>query len=133
MAGTGFGLVIVVIGLGGLMTPGDLVAGVVFLIVGCAFTSRAVVTPDVTVDDGGVRTRSMLRTRRYPFSAIRSVEVARGTTGLNGSGRQYLRFALADGTTVNFKEFNASSKAGSSSNVYEAAAAIQARLGRGAG
>lgn len=48
----------------------------------------------------------MVRTRRYSFSELRAVGVEVGRTGVNGFGREYLMFYLADGRDVAFKELN---------------------------
>src|SRR6266511_4437648 len=80
----------------------------------------------------GVSTRSIVRTRRYGFSDLRSVTVAVGRTGLTGFGREHLVLHLSDGRVVAFKELNCSppKAAGAMSIVRCAAACINARLPR---
>lgn len=101
-----FSVLLGLIGLAGLASESSRGTGAFFLIVGAFFVVRALRTSAVVVDDSGVSTRSILRSRRYPFSEVRGVEVATGRTGFAGYGREYLMFHLSDGQDIAFRELN---------------------------
>lgn len=77
-----FGVLIVELGLAGLAVSSG--TAVVYLLFGVYTVARGLRSSRVVVDGSGVTTRSMVRTRRYPFSELRGVEVAVGRTGFAG-------------------------------------------------
>ncbi len=108
------------------------VSGASFLLFGALFTVRALRSSSVVVNDSGVTTLSIVRTRHYAFSELRRVDVAVGRTGLAGFGREHLVIHCADGRVVAFKELNCpSSQDGSMSVVRRAASCINGWLHRG--
>lgn len=101
-----FWALIGIIGISMVAHPSDRWAGLVFTALGAAFAVRSWRSSCVVADDSGATTRSIVRTRRYPYAELRGVEVAVGQTGLNGFDRQYLVFHRVNGQDVAFKEFN---------------------------
>ena len=126
-----FSAVIIVIGLSMLADRRSRVAGAIFSIWGIGSLFRALNSSDVILEVASVRTRSIVRTRRFPLADLVHVEVKVGRTGMNGFGREYLAFHLKDGREFGFKEFNSkpSGPGASATVVQRAAAAINARLG----
>jgi hypothetical protein len=124
----GFGGLIALVGLA-MAAAGD-IAGVGFLAFGGYTVFRGLRTSNVTVDDDSVLTRSMVRTRRFPFAELARVEVAVGQTGMNGFGREYLVFHRLEGAPFAFKELNAKHVPGGYSVVVQAARAIDAGIQR---
>jgi hypothetical protein len=124
-----FSGVIVLIGLAGL-SQGDIVSGPIWGLVGAFSVVRALRSSSIVVDETGVTTRSMVRTRRYGFQDLHEAEVAVGRTGVNGFGREYLIFHRVDGGAIAFKEVNSlpAKEAGSTTIVRRAAATINQRL-----
>lgn len=128
-----FSALLGVIGLAMLSEPASRGSGVVFMLVGGVFVIRALRSSTVVVDESGVSTRSILRTRRYAFTELRGVEVAVGRTGITGVGREYLVFRRSHGPDVVFKELNSPPpprQTEASSVVRRAAACINERLSR---
>jgi PH (Pleckstrin Homology) domain-containing protein len=82
------------------------------------------------VDDEGVTTRSIARTRRYRFDDLRAVEVAVGRTGMNASDRQYLVIHRREGADVRFTALNCRppKQAGEQTTVSKAAECVDAYL-----
>jgi hypothetical protein len=89
-----------------MITEPDRWAGLVFIVLGVFLAWRSLRSSTVVVDDTGVITRSVVRTRRYAYSALRDVEVAVGRTGSNGFGREYLVFHHLDGHDGTFRALN---------------------------
>lgn len=120
--------VFALIGLGGL-AAGHL-EGLIWLLFGAFSIVWALRSSCVVVDATSVVTRSMVRTRRYPLSELRGVEVVVGRTGFTGFGREYLVVHRADGQDVAFKELNCRPpmEPDGTSVVRRAAAAINGRL-----
>lgn len=106
ITGATFGALIALLGLAGLAESTSRGTAVIYLLFGVYTVVRGLRSSCVVVDGRGVSTRSMVRTRRYPFSELRGVEVAVGRTGLVGFGREHLVFHRADGQDVAFKELN---------------------------
>ena len=82
------GAVFLVIGLGALW--GELGFAAVVLPLSIIFIVRSVKSSNVVVDRSGVTTRSLFRTRRYPFQELREVRsravvLARTVSGVNTS------------------------------------------------
>ncbi len=117
-----------VIGVAELTNARTTVSGVIFTLLGGALAYRALQSSSVVVSDTEVTTRSMLRTRRYPFSELRGVDVAVGPTGVLLWRREHLVLHFADGRGVAFRELNCSRRAGPQSVVRRAAAAINGHL-----
>lgn len=132
IAGAAFGSLIVVIGLAGLAAS-SFGTALIYLLFGGYTIVRSLRSSCVVVDGSRVSTRSMVRSRRYPFSELRGVEVAVGRTGLAGFGREHLVFHRADGQDVAFKELNCPppKAAETTSIVRRAAACINERLPKG--
>src|SRR5690606_1358394 len=99
-----FGGLLAILGIAGLAASSG--TAVIYLLFGVFTIARGLRSSSVIVDESGVTTRSMVRTRRYPFSELRGVEVAVGRTGFAGFGREHLVFHRADGEDVAFKELN---------------------------
>lgn len=131
IAGAVFGALIVVIGMAGL-AESSFGTAAVYLVFGAYTVVRGLRSSRVVVDGSGVTTRSMVRTRRYPFSELRGVEVAVGRTGFAGFGREHLVFHRADGQDVAFRELNCrpAKPPDTTSIVRRAAARINERLPR---
>ena len=108
------------------------VSGAVLLAVGALLAVRALKTSVVIVDQSGVTTRSIVRSRRHDYSDLRSVDVGVGRTGFAASGREYLMFHRMDGEQVEFKELNSRmpKTPDDSTLVREAAATIRRNLRR---
>jgi hypothetical protein len=131
---TTFSAVIVLIGLAALADPSSRGTGVILLPFGLILVVRAARSPSVEVDGSGVSTRDLLRTRRYEFAELESVEVAVGRTGMTGFGREYLVFRRTDGKAVAFRELSARRpKNAGVTVVRRAAASINERLTSGRG
>lgn len=130
ITGAAFGGLIVVIGLAGLAESLWRGTAAIYLLFGVYTIVRGLRSSCVVVDGSGVMTRSMVRTRRYPFSGLREVEVAVGRTGMAGFGREHLVFHRADGQDVAFKELNCRppKPPETTSVVRRAAACINERL-----
>src|SRR5687767_8974224 len=101
-----FGGLFVLIGLSGFVASASPGTAAAYLLFGAYTVARGLRSSRVVVNGSGVTTRSMVRTRRHPFSELRGVEVAVGRTGLAGFGREHLVFHRADGQNVAFKELN---------------------------
>lgn len=101
-----FSALMALLGLAMVSQPDSRGSGVFFLVVGGFFVARALRTSAVIVDDSGVKTQSIVRTRNYPFSKLRGVDVAVGRTGLAAFGREHLVLHLIDGEDVAFRELN---------------------------
>lgn len=99
-----FGGLLALLGLAGLAASSG--TAVIYLLFGVYTIVRGLRSSRVVVDGSVVTTRSMVRTRRYPFSELRGVEVAVGRTGFAGFGREHLVFHRADGQDIAFKELN---------------------------
>lgn len=124
-----FSALVAVIGLAELADPALRGTGAFFFVGGVFFTVRALRSSSVVVDESGVSTRSIVRTRRYELSELRGVDVAVGRTGFNGFGREHLVLHRADGQDVAFKELNCRPPKGDASSVVRrAAACINERL-----
>lgn len=128
IAMAGFGGLLAILGLAGLAASLD--AAAIYLLLGMFTVARGLRSSSVTVDESGVTTRSMVRTRRYLFSELRAVEVAVGRTGFTGFGREHLVFHRADGQDVPFRELNCRppNTPDATSVVRRAAACITERL-----
>lgn len=124
----GFSLLLLVIGSSGLSAPESRGQGVFFAVLGAVSLVRAVRSSQVEVDAAGVTTRSMLRTRRYAFEDLATVEVRVGRTGLNGFDREYLVFHRTDGPAMAFKELNCRPSPDESTVVHRASRCIRNRL-----
>lgn len=125
-----FGGLFVLIGLSGFVAAASPGTAAVYLLFGIYTIVRGLRSSLVIVDGSGVTTRSMVRTRRYPWSGLRGVEVVVGRTGFAGFGREHLVFHRADGQDVAFKELNCPppKEPDASSVVQRAAACINERL-----
>jgi hypothetical protein len=101
-----------------------------FLIWGPYLILNALRPPVVAVDEQGATTSSLLRTHRYSFAELQSVEVARARTGFPGFGREHLLFRQANGRTRAYRRITAWPPKGdpAKSIVRRAAMAIDARL-----
>lgn len=108
LAMAGFGGLFVVLGLAGLAASSG--TAVIYLLFGVFTIARGLRSSSVIVDELGVTTRSMVRTRRYRYSELRGVEVAVGPTGFASSSREHLVFQRVDGQDVAFKELNCTPK-----------------------
>jgi hypothetical protein len=128
-----FGGLFVLIGLSGFVAAASPGTATVYLLFGIYTIVRGRRSSLVIVDGSGVTTRSMVRTRRYPWSELRRVEVVVGRTGFAGFGREHLVFHRADGQDVVFKELNCPppKDPGTSSVVQRAAASINERVAGG--
>lgn len=127
-----FSALVAVIGLAELADPALRGTGAFFFAGGVFFTVRALRSSSVVVDDSGVSTRSIVRTRRYPFSELRGVDVAVGRTGLVAYSREHLVLHRADGQDFAFKELNCPQPRGDATSIVrQAAACINERLSRG--
>ena len=122
--------VFVIIGLAGLVQgASSRVPGLVILLIGGVLVVRALGSSDVVVDESSVRTRSIVRTRRYAFSELRGVDVAVGPTGMMGYVREYLVFHRSDGGDAAFKELSSRPAKGDELTIVRGAAAcINERL-----
>lgn len=126
-----FSGLVALLGLAMLSEASSRISGVFFLLFGAFFSVRALRSSSVVVDDSGVSTRSIMRTRHYAFSELRGVDVAIGRTGLAAFGREHLVIHRADGQDVAFKELNCPApKDDSMSIVRRAAACINERVRR---
>jgi hypothetical protein len=125
-----FGSLIALLGLSGLADSSSRLTAAVYLAFGAYTIFRGLRSSSVIVGGSSVTTRSMVRTRRYPFAELRGVEVVLGRTGLVGSKREYLVFQQVDGQSAGFKDFNtrAPRPPSTKSIVREAAMCINARL-----
>ncbi|MEO8693526.1 MAG: hypothetical protein ABI658_08415 [Acidimicrobiales bacterium] len=104
-------------------------SGVFFTLFGPYLVLRALRATAVVVDQVGVTTRSTLRTRRYSFRELQSVELA-AATGFPHFGREYLVFNQVDGRSHSFEQLMSRPPKGDSTNslVRRAAMSIEARL-----
>jgi len=125
-----FGGLFVLIGLSGFVASASPGIAAVYPLFGVYTIVRGLRSSLVIVDGSGVTTRSMVRTRRYPLSELRGVEVAVGRTGFAGFGREHLVFHRADGEDVAFKELNCRppKPPQATSVVRDAAACVNERL-----
>jgi hypothetical protein len=106
IVGASYWALITLIGITLITDPASRWAGLVFIVLGLFLAWRSLRSSTVVVDDTGVVTRSVVRTRRYAYSDLRNVEVAVGRTGWNGFGREYLVFHRFDGHDVAFRGLN---------------------------
>ena len=104
--------------------------GVVFTLLGSYIVLNALRQPSVVVDQRGATTRSILRTHRYPFRELQSVEVAEGRTGFPHFGREHLVFHQSNGRNRAFKQLMSRPPKDDPTNsvVRRAAVSIEARL-----
>jgi hypothetical protein len=96
----------VLIGLSGFVAAASPGTSTAYLLFGSYTIVRGLRSSLVIVDGSGVTTRSMVRTRRYPWAKLRGVQVVVGRTGLAGHGREHLVLHRVDGHDVAFKELN---------------------------
>ena len=125
-----FPVVVVTIGLALLAQKGSLVTGLVYALSGAFLAFRVLHSCCVTIGESDVRTRSVLRTRRYRFSELAEVEVRVSRTGWLGFwNREYLVFCLVDGRRIAFRDLNSrSGPRNEESVVRRAAASINRRI-----
>jgi hypothetical protein len=81
--------------------------GAAWVLFGLAFGIRGWVSSSIRVSECCILLRSIAYTRRYKREDVRSVDIARGRTGLNGFDREYLVFVFRDGQRREFKDLNA--------------------------
>lgn len=120
------GSLFVLIGLAGLAQPqtGDRVQGLVWIAFGVLSIWRGWTTSNVVVRPDEIELRSIFRTRRVPLSALESVTVAVGRTGMNGDGREYLVMHRRDGGETAFKDLNSKPSSATETVVQQAAREI---------
>jgi hypothetical protein len=123
-----FGALLLIIGLSSVAESEP--SAPAFLAFGLFTVLRGWRSSSVTVERDAAVTRSIVRTRRFPFAELARIEVAVGRTGMNGFGREHLVFHPLEGAPFAFKELNAKHVEGGYSVVVQAARAIDTGIQR---
>ena len=123
------GAFVLSVGLEKLGDSSSRVSGAWFAVWGAYIVLRALRPSSVAVDQLGVTTRSMLRTRRYSFRELLDVDIA-VATGFPHFGREHLVFHQSNGRDRAFKQIMSRPPKDDPNNslVRRAAMAIDARL-----
>lgn len=123
---TTFGAVVALVGLSGITTApitGGRAFGAIMLAAGLLYAVRGNMSSVVVLTDEGLRLQAIQRTRRIPWSAMRSAHMELGKVGLMAYRREVLVLDLADGTTFTFKDLNSRPACGDETTVVAAAVA----------
>ena len=110
--------------------PGYVVFGLLLTTFGVVAAMRSFRGNCVIVEPDAVLTKSIGRTRRYPFTYLQLVEVRAGQTGAVPWTREYLVFETTDGNRRRFKDFNCrpASSPSAQTDVRRAAQLINERI-----